>query len=301
MTKRLSPLFTWRTAITESELPQTRRLVALTLSLHMSEIGDSCWPSLKTLAEESGLSKATVVVALQDLEAAGYLERQEGGGRGKPTLYTAQVPNLSSTQTDTGSVREIDSFVPGGDEETDQSEASAKGSGNWTVSDVERVQQSDPKNRESVHLSKETVQLTEGNCPTDAVAIRKESDKRTSGERQEPLASSTRMRDPIWDTLSQIFGKPATRTEEQLRGKVVKELKAAAATPSEIGRRVRAWPVLFPGATITDAALIKHWTRLDQTIRTPRAESNNTEIEKCPHGLYKIAHCEECVALEVAS
>ncbi len=92
----LKPLFSWRSQIAESELAPTTRLVALTLSLHMSERGDSCYPSLILQAKETGLAKSTVVKALKELEAEGFLERavkNEGkGGRGQVTGYKATMP-----------------------------------------------------------------------------------------------------------------------------------------------------------------------------------------------------------------
>jgi hypothetical protein len=86
----LSPLFTWRTAIAKSGLPPTVRLVAFTLSLYMNERGGSAWPSITTLAEDSGLSPASVKRGTKALERAGYLlcERKEG----LSTHYTATAP-----------------------------------------------------------------------------------------------------------------------------------------------------------------------------------------------------------------
>lgn len=90
--RRLSPLFTWRSALAESDLPPTLRHVGLTLSLHMNERGGSAFPSHTTLARETGLHRATVIKALGDLEARGYVEREPGGGRGHTTTYRATVP-----------------------------------------------------------------------------------------------------------------------------------------------------------------------------------------------------------------
>ncbi len=90
--RRLSPLFTWRSAVAESSLKPTLRHVALTLSLHMNERGGSAFPSLQTLANESGLHRATVCRALAELEALGWLSRTPGGGRGRSTVYRATAP-----------------------------------------------------------------------------------------------------------------------------------------------------------------------------------------------------------------
>jgi hypothetical protein len=93
--RTLSQLFTWRSAIADSTLPPTSRHVALTLSLHMSERGDSCFPSLNTLARETGLSKSTIAKHLAELEKRCWIDRQPGGcidGKNVPTRYTALIP-----------------------------------------------------------------------------------------------------------------------------------------------------------------------------------------------------------------
>ncbi|MFN2491167.1 MAG: helix-turn-helix domain-containing protein [Actinomycetota bacterium] len=83
----LKPLFTWLSALVEcDELSGDARHVGLTLSLHMSELGDSPFPSLDTLVQETGRSRRVVMQALHDLEEAGFLgvERDQhpaGGGR----------------------------------------------------------------------------------------------------------------------------------------------------------------------------------------------------------------------------
>lgn len=89
----LSPLFTWRSAITDSDLSPDTRHVALTLSLHMNERGDSCFPSLETLRQETGRRKASVILGLRELEARGWLrvKRPKVTGRGRPNHYTAII------------------------------------------------------------------------------------------------------------------------------------------------------------------------------------------------------------------
>src|ERR1700694_2761904 len=87
----LSPLFTWRSAIAESDLGSTTKLVAFALSLHMNERGGSCFPSIQTLARETSLGVSTVREHIGKLESADWLLRKIGGGR-KSNRYTASVP-----------------------------------------------------------------------------------------------------------------------------------------------------------------------------------------------------------------
>lgn len=94
MARTLSPLFGWRSALCDSDLAPTQRHVAMTLSLHMSERGDSCFPSLPTLARETGYSIRTVIRALHVLQTRGWLSVKRGGGRGRPNRYTATIPTV---------------------------------------------------------------------------------------------------------------------------------------------------------------------------------------------------------------
>jgi hypothetical protein len=80
-----------------------------------------------------------------------------------------------------------------------------------------------------------------------------------NGHRQKPTRAQT---DEVWDTLTDIFGPALTRTAEQLRGKHVHSLAEAGATRDEILRRAKAWPAHFDTATMTAAALEKHWDTL---------------------------------------
>ena len=80
-----------------------------------------------------------------------------------------------------------------------------------------------------------------------------------NGHRPKP---SRAQRDEVWDTLTDIFGPALTRSAEQLRGKHVASLAEAGATRDEIMRRAKAWPSHFDSATLTAAALEKHWDTL---------------------------------------
>lgn len=123
---RLSRLFTWRSALCESGLPPTTRHVGLTLSLHMSERGDSAFPSVSTLAEETGLARRTVqrhLRALQDegwIEPDGWASYKTVGGEQKTRRYRATVPDEQGGVRDAPpSARAREQEAPqGGDRET---------------------------------------------------------------------------------------------------------------------------------------------------------------------------------------
>lgn len=79
----LLPLFDWRAAVCSQHGPEkpTTRFVLLTLALHMSVKGDSCFPSIDLLAEESGLSRRAVIEHLQIAEATGWLAKKDRSTR----------------------------------------------------------------------------------------------------------------------------------------------------------------------------------------------------------------------------
>lgn len=100
-------------------------------------------------------------------------------------------------------------------------------------------------------------------------------------------AAAIRPRDPIWDVLAAGFGDPATSSERGKRNRAVKELRDAGATPDQIIRRADAWPHHFPGATLTDTALVKHWTQLGRPVmrRNPEADDRWQRL----HGRQQLA------------
>ena len=98
--EKLAPLFTWRSVIASTDGPSspTTRLVLLTLSLHMSERGESCFPSTDTLAEETGLTKRSVITHLLTAQDDGWIIRKVKGTNGqgwKRHEYLATIPTPS--------------------------------------------------------------------------------------------------------------------------------------------------------------------------------------------------------------
>ena len=67
------------------------KLVLLCLAEHADD-GGHCWPSLRRIADLTGLSHATVTRCLTDLEASGLVVRNRGkGGQGRKTRYRLTV------------------------------------------------------------------------------------------------------------------------------------------------------------------------------------------------------------------
>lgn len=100
---------------------------------------------------------------------------------------------------------------------------------------------------------------------------------KTGGSRRSHVDEDTevptgadRRRDPVWDTLAELYGEPAPH-ERSHRGKLRRDLAAAlaeleakgldaAAFGDEIKRRHRALVQAWGPARVTGDALLKHWT-----------------------------------------
>lgn len=93
----LRPLFTWRSAVASKFGPEspTTRHVLLTLSIHMNEKGESCYPSTKLLADETGLSERSVCTHLELAEKSGWImrkSRQRPGQQWRQHVYSPVIP-----------------------------------------------------------------------------------------------------------------------------------------------------------------------------------------------------------------
>jgi hypothetical protein len=82
----------WTHAVLRSHLPAPARHVALTIGAHMNPNATDAYPSLHTIAEETGLGYGTVAKHLPELVFMGLLVIERGGGRGHPNHYSGQIP-----------------------------------------------------------------------------------------------------------------------------------------------------------------------------------------------------------------
>jgi hypothetical protein len=112
-------LFKWREAITSKYGPEPlTRLILLTLSLHMNQSGGSCFPSIKTLMQETGLGNKAVIRHIRLAEKTGWIRKEICGfsGQGwKRHSYKAKIPpNILSKMASEGGVRKTPRSKKGG-------------------------------------------------------------------------------------------------------------------------------------------------------------------------------------------
>lgn len=88
--------WTWRQAILKSALKPTTRHLLLTLSCHMNDMGGGCYPTTRTLAEETGLSERAVCTHLEIASDAGWIKVSQHGFKGqkwRQNQYEAAWPD----------------------------------------------------------------------------------------------------------------------------------------------------------------------------------------------------------------
>lgn len=71
--------WSWRHGVLKSTLPGTTRHLLLTLSCHVNDAGEPCYPTVETLVEETGLSKRAVLTHLDVARQAGWIEVKKHG------------------------------------------------------------------------------------------------------------------------------------------------------------------------------------------------------------------------------
>lgn len=83
MARQRPVFFSWRQAILKSGLRATTKHVLLTLSCHMNDAGESCYPSIDLLCQETSLSKRAVITHLQLALNAGWIGVRVHGFSGR--------------------------------------------------------------------------------------------------------------------------------------------------------------------------------------------------------------------------
>lgn len=86
-------VWSWRHAIQKTKMSKTTKLVLYNLSLYMNEIGQSCFPSISTQAEDCNLNVRSIYRSLNEAKALGFLEVESRiiGGRNH-NIYYAKYP-----------------------------------------------------------------------------------------------------------------------------------------------------------------------------------------------------------------
>ena len=233
-------------------------------------------PSAETLAAYARCSERQVRRIIEDLENFAYLAIEPR--QGKASIYRLLPPPPVPMQT------------PASQSGVGSKDAGQTVRNSPTPDSLSEVASIDPGT--SVRTPR-----TQGPDTPDSGSDELEPRTRTKNY----LAPKARERDEIWDTLTAIFGEPRTPSQTRLRGKHVKELKIAAATPDEIHRQSRLFTRRFENATLTEPALVKWFGQLEPAKPNaagapvgdnPRCKHGTLIVQDTEHGLWSA--CGEC-------
>lgn len=86
--------YTWRAAILKSNLAPTTRHVLLTLSCYINDVGQSAYPSIKTLAKDTGLTERAVGTHLHVARDENWLRVSKHGFGGQKWANNEYFPQL---------------------------------------------------------------------------------------------------------------------------------------------------------------------------------------------------------------
>jgi len=91
MTKKV---WSWREAVQKSDLPPPTKAILQNLANHMNAAGESCFPSTRLQAEETGYSERTVCTHLQKAVVAGFLKKSRHGFSGQGWARNEYFPTV---------------------------------------------------------------------------------------------------------------------------------------------------------------------------------------------------------------
>ena len=118
--------FSWRQAVLKSKLGATTKHVLMTLGCHMNEMGESCFPSIELLCEETSLSNRAVITNLRLSKDAGFITTTKHGFAGKKWArneYKATFPPIDNSTKAVNEVHYQDdeavNLIPEGSEPND--------------------------------------------------------------------------------------------------------------------------------------------------------------------------------------
>lgn len=259
---RLSPLFTWRSAVASQGGPAdrslvletkdggfkaiivkagTQRLVALALSIHMSERGDSCFPGVTRIAREAALTPRAVQRAIRALQEGGWIQVQAAGGAKRTNLYTATIP--ADYVHDEG-----EPSSPSSDDGANGVRGEGEPGSPKVVTESANVETTSP--RKAPDLTK----IDGRNLPFDALA----------NECGVPLANKARVAQ-MTAALKDIRGYFSTERAD-LGGEPFERALA-----EEVVRRASFYRQRWSDRTLTPTALAKWWHDCDGTARGGRS------------------------------
>jgi hypothetical protein len=94
--------------------------------------------------------------------------------------------------------------------------------------------------------------------------------------------SPSRKPDEIWDALKAVMGDATNAQTRGKRNRAVKLLKESGATPQEVLQRAKRYRQMYPGAALTDMALVNQWDFLAPIVAGPQPDFPKMPISRPP-------------------
>jgi hypothetical protein len=217
------------------------KLVLLSLADHANSDG-YCWPSMKRVAELSGLSVRQVSRIITELEALGLVSKaaRRRGDSGHYRGWTFVVGDHRTPAT-AGHERPVRQDA---DVRSDKTSASA---------------QNRQENRQE--------------NPSRSGDERQGNPSRRGKPRE---------RDLLFEKVAEVCGSDLARLTNSERGRINKataDLRSAGATPEQVAVAATTWRRTYPNATLTPTALSAHWSTL---VTTTNSNSGRVETcDRC--------------------
>lgn len=131
--------FTWRGLVMKSRLSASTKLVLHTLHGHMNDAGESCYPSIATLCEETSLSNRAVILHLKIAAEVGFIQTSKHGFGGRKWARNDYIATFPAEYIDENCVKKATEAVTQGHLEKQQGsdfndhEAVTQGHTNYSV------------------------------------------------------------------------------------------------------------------------------------------------------------------------
>jgi biotin operon repressor len=242
-----------------SKAAKTEKLVLLGIANHDGDGG--AWPSVATLARYANCSERHVQRAIQSLAELGEIRvvDQAGGNEEtrrdrRPNLYKVLVRcPVDCDGTSQHRTR--------GDAGVTRSNGVTESTARGDIFDTNGVTPVSPE--PSLEPSKELL-----------------ADK--------PPESSTKKKDNLFETVTEVCGIDPTEMTRSSRGQVnkaLKELREVGATEQQVRHKAKAYRTQYPNATLTPTALIKHWSSFGE-IEKKQARASIWETYDPPESYY---------------
>ena len=106
--------YSWRQAVLKSKLQSTTKHVLVTLGCHMNDMGESCFPSIELLSDETSLSQRAVITHLDLAEKAGFIVKSKHGYAGQKWArneYKATFPPINECEKVVNDVHDLNEKV----------------------------------------------------------------------------------------------------------------------------------------------------------------------------------------------